>query len=105
MDGKRTFGQAIPDDKLSALMNVLYNGWFKKWKSRMTSEAEFDAAWSELDAIMRQGEQYPVVSHLCISLLYELDARLNGGYTETTRDKLLMLIGREGKETGVHYAD
>ena len=87
----------ITDEKLSALMNVLYNTWFQKWRHRMKAESDFDAAWDELDIIMRQGEQYPVVKHLCISLLYELDARLHGGYTETTRDKLLALIRSEGR--------
>lgn len=82
----------IPDEKLSALMNVLFNTWFKKWRTKMTSENNFDAAWRELDIIMRQGEQYPVVANLCISLLYELDARLHGGYSEVTRKKILSII-------------
>lgn len=88
----------IPDEKLSALMNVLFNTWFKKWRTKMTSETNFDAAWRELDIIMRQGEQYPVVRHLGISLLYELRARLDGSYTEYTKDKLLHVI--EGSKYG-----
>ena len=90
--------QPIPDEKLNALLNVLLNTWFRKWRTRMTAEVNFDAAWRELDRIMEQGEQYPVVRHLCIALLYELDARLHGGYTETTRDKLLTLIRQEAPQ-------
>jgi hypothetical protein len=91
MDGQRTFGQPIPDDKLSALMNVLYNVWFKKWKHE-TTEKSLDTAINELSKIMEQGQEYPVVAHLSMALLYELDARIHGGYTQTTRDKLLKPI-------------
>ena len=90
MAGERTFGQPIPDDKLSAFMNVLYNVWFKKWK-KTTDEDSFDSATRELSTIMEQGKEYPVVEHMCMSLLYELDARRKGGYTKTTRKKPLTL--------------
>lgn len=98
MNGSRDFGSPIPDEKLNALMNVLVNIWFKKWRHMATTENRFDQAWKELDVIMNQGQAYPVVRHLCIALLYELDARLHGGYTETTRDKLLTLIRQEAPQ-------
>lgn len=94
MNKNRSYGQPIPDDKLSAFMNVLFNVWFRKHR-RLSTDLDFDIAWDELDIIMAQGDQYPVVRHLGIVLLYELDARMHGGYTETTKEKLLELIRSE----------
>ena len=95
MNGKRTFGKTIPDKQLSEIMNEVFNGWFKRWKKVELNDDKFNQAFDEIWEIMRVNDEYPVVAHLCISLLYELDARLHGGYTETTRDKLLTLIKGE----------
>lgn len=95
MNGKRTFGEVMPDEKLSAFLNALCNKWFKKWRAEELTEDRFMQAWAELDDVIHQGEQYPFVRHLYIAFLYELDARRFGGYTETTRDKLLTLIKGE----------
>ena len=97
MNGERTFGKPIPNEKLSELMNTVFNVWFKKWKRVSMTDASFDEAFDEVCEIMKQYDEYPVASHLCISLLYELDARMFGGYTETTKDKVLQLIKSEGK--------
>lgn len=90
----RTYGGPLPDEKFPALMNALFNVWFRKWKN-IRADEEYDAAAVELNRIMEQGDQYPAVKHLCISLLYELEARMHGGYTKTGRDKLLAIIQRE----------
>lgn len=102
MNGERDFMEVIPDSMFSVFMNRLYNVWFRRWKNRMTEEANFEAALNELGVILSEGGKYPAVKHMCITLLYELEARLCGGYSETTRNKLLTLIG--GKE-GVRYID
>ena len=89
--------QTIPDDKLSALMNVIFNVWWGKWKSRaahMTDEI-YEQAANEALHIMTQGEEYPIVKHLVISFLYELAARIRGEYTEKEKNKLLDLINKE----------
>ena len=99
MNGERTFGDPIPNKMISEVMNQLFNGWFKKWRTVELDDAKFNLAFDELYAdIMRKYDQYPVVSHLAISLLYELDARMHGGYTETSKGKLLMTIKNEGVE-------
>ncbi len=97
MSAGRSFGEPMPPERMKALMNVVYNRWFLKWSQagRLT-DATWDQMAAEADQIMRQGEQYPVVRHLVMALIYELDARLHGGYTEAGRDKPLALIGREG---------
>ena len=98
MNGERTFGKAIPNKQLSAVMNDLFNIWFKKYKVMELDDDTFNKAFDEVyEEIMLPNDEYPVVSHLAISLIYELDARMHGGYTETSRDKLLALIRQEGK--------
>ena len=62
------------------------------------NDASFDAALGEMMQIMNQGEAYPVVRHLGITFIYELDARMHGGYTEAGRDKLMAIIREEGEE-------
>lgn len=96
MNGDRKAGSAIPDGQLAALMNVIYNVWFGKWKRRAANmtDDEYDSAVMELNHIMEQGKEYPIVRNLAITFLYELSARKNGGYTETERDKLLGIIQR-----------
>jgi hypothetical protein len=94
VNGDRSFGQPVPDTQLAQLMNVIYNVWFRKWKQRAShmTDDEFDLAVSEINHIMEQGKEYPIVKNLAITFLYELSARKNGGYTETERDKLLGVI-------------
>lgn len=86
----------IPDNKLSSLLNIVYNVWFAKWRMQAVTMHEDDPRWdqmlSEAWQIMAQGEEYPVVSHLVITFLYELEARAFGGYSETTRNKILDLV-------------
>lgn len=86
--------KTMRDDQLSALLHVVYNVWFCKWKSRVAgmSDDEWQQVAAEAWRIMEQGEDFPVVNNLVISLLYELSARLTGGYTEATRRKILALI-------------
>lgn len=95
MNGKRTFGDVMPAQQMKAFMNVLYNRWFLKWSKREIDEAAWEELAGEANQIMSQGEQYPVVKNLVIAMLYELDARMHGGYTETSKKKLLELIGKE----------
>ncbi|MBR2999777.1 MAG: hypothetical protein IKF39_02170 [Oscillospiraceae bacterium] len=81
--------QAIPDDKLQKLLNVLYNLYFNKWKRRMpaASDEERRQCIEELDSICRQGEQYPIVEALALAFYMELDARSRGGvYALTVKD-------------------
>lgn len=86
----------IPDAKLSSLLNIVYNVWFIKWRTQVVSMQDGDPRWDQLLAeawqIMAQGEQYPLVSNLVITFLYELEARAFGGYSETTRTKILDLV-------------
>ena len=81
--------QAIPDDKLQKLLNVLYNLYFNKWKRRMVSASDQERrqCLEELDSICRQGEQYPIVEALAFAFYMELDARSRGGiYVLTAKD-------------------
>ena len=97
MNGERTFGKAFPDGKISTLMNAVINGWFKKWRGMDLTDESFAEAAIEMDRLLEEGEDYPLVRNLCITLLYELDARMHGGYTETSKNKLLSLI-KDGPE-------
>lgn len=100
MNGERTFGKAIPDEYLSTALNNLYNVWFRKYKKMKLDDNTFNQAFDEAYwEIVAQYDEYPFVSHMFIALIYELDARMHGGYTETSRDKLLALIRQEGKMT------
>ena len=86
--------QVIPDEKLPALMNVIYNKWFSKWRNRSSQLAagEWDECYAEAMRIMQQGDEYPIVRNLIVTFLYELAARIRGEYTEVERDKLLEII-------------
>lgn len=92
--------QTIQDDQLKSLLQVVYNVWFRKWKSRIAA-AMSDDDWHQMITeawnIMEQGEEYPIVKHLVITFLYELEARAFDGYTETTKDKLIKII-KEGRQ-------
>lgn len=92
MNGDRTFGKVIPYPKMREAMSTIYNKWWLKWKDKMQTEEDFMNAMRELDPILELGEEYPVIKHMAVSLLYDLDARLYGGYTETTRSKILSII-------------
>ncbi len=90
MQGKKT----IPDDTLSDVLNRLYNEWFRTYRKKIGSMTDDD--WNkmvdDIEPVWKLGEQYPIVNHLVLSFLYELDARMHGGYTETTKDKLMRVI-------------
>ena len=92
MNGERTFGKPMPDEKMTVFMNTVYNKWFRKWRNVELTDDAYDQMISGLDRILKDGEEYPLVRGLCLVFLYELDARHFGGYTETTRDKLLTII-------------
>ena len=67
---------AMPDDKLRKFLNVLLNVWFLKWKrKKKMTDADWGSCIEELDRIISQGEQYPVVDALSMALLHELDLR------------------------------
>lgn len=92
MSDNRNFGKPIPDDKMNALLKVLVNTWWAKWRRMALNDDLFLQAMHEWEQIMKQGDEYPMVTHLGISFLYELSARLTGGYTDTTRNKILSII-------------
>ena len=92
MDSKRTFGKPIPDEKLAALINVLYNTWFRKWRNVEMTDENYDLMMAGLDVFLKEAEEYPIIRGLCLTFLYELDARHFGGYTETTANKVLSAI-------------
>ena len=84
-----SYDQAIPDDKLKALLNVLYNSYFNKWKRRapQLSDQERSQAIEEIGRIYDQGKQYPIVEALCLAFYMEIDARSRGGtYVLTAND-------------------
>lgn len=81
--------EAIPDEKLKALLNVLYNSYFNKWKRRapQLSDQERQLAVNEIGRIYDQGKQYPIVEALCLAFYLEIDARSRGGtYALTARN-------------------
>lgn len=98
MNGDRTFGKAIPNEDLSKVMRQI-SKWWLKWKAAKITENSFMEAWAEIDDITRNYMSYPMVRHLYLSFIYELDARLYGGYTEMTRTKLLSIIREESYGT------
>lgn len=85
----------IPEAELPKVLNELYNSWFLKWRDKASTmtDSDWDDMVDAVDPIWKLGEQYPIVNHLVITFLYELDARMHGGYTETTKNKLIKLIG------------
>lgn len=97
MDGERTYGKVIQDDKLSAVLGQMFNVWFKKWKKTELNDKLFDEATDEIWEIMMAYGDYPLIAHLGVAFLYELDARMHGGYTETTKRKLFDVIKGEFK--------
>lgn len=91
--------RTIPDEQLPKLLNVVYNVWYAKWKNRKTmTDDDWTLAIGEACRIMEQGDEYPVVRNLVMTFLYELEARAFGGYTETTRGKIMQLIAEEVKQ-------
>ena len=70
--------EAIPDAKLSALLNVIYNVWFRKWKN-LPMDKWTESSWSQLineaNNIWEQGKQYQIVGDLVMSFLYEFETR------------------------------
>ena len=84
----------ISDEKLTTAMKLLYNGWFARWRNRV-SEDTWQTIMEEGYAAIEDLQEYPAVWNIFISLLYELSARLTGGYTEVTRNKILNII-KEG---------
>lgn len=70
--------EAIPDAKLGALLNTIYNVWFRKWRS-LPMDKWTDAQWRQLideaNNIWQQGAQYQIVGDLVMSFLYEFETR------------------------------
>lgn len=68
----------IPDRKLNALMNVIYNVWFRKWKSLPTEKWD-EASWKQMieeaDQIWEQGAEYHIVGDLIMAFVNEFDLR------------------------------
>jgi len=95
MNGDRTFGKPLPNDKMTSFMNVVYNKWFRKWRDVEMTDDAYDQMIAGLDVILKDGKEYPLVRFLCLAFLYELDARHFGGYTETTARKVVDVI-KEG---------
>ena len=89
--------ECLPEDQLPKLLNVVYNIWYAKWKPRSAAMTDDDwtIAIEEACRIMEQGDEYPFVRNLVMTFLYELEARAFGGYTDVTREKILMLL-KEG---------
>ena len=86
--------ELMPDESMRKFMQVACNTWFHKWSLRAAglTDEEWQQATKEAWRIMEQGEEYPLVQNVMIGLIYELDARMHGGYTDTTRNKILDLI-------------
>ena len=81
----------IEDSDLATAMNKLYNKWFRSWRGKVN-----DQRWEEMVKegydIACEYEQYPVVWNMFFALLYELSARIHGGYTQAPRRKVLEII-------------
>ena len=75
--------EAIPDAKLGALLNVIYNVWFRKWKN-LPMDKWTELSWSQLigeaNNIWEQGKQYQIVGDLVMSFLYEFEIRWRAWY-------------------------
>ena len=68
-------GEPIPDEKLNRLINVIVNVWFRKWRSRRMSDADWHTCIGEANQIIEQGRQYPIAMDLIKALLHELERR------------------------------
>ena len=70
--------EAIPDAKLSALLNTIYNVWFRKWRS-LPMDKWTDAQWRQLideaNNIWQQGAQYQIVGDLVMAFVREFEVR------------------------------
>ena len=71
--------EVMPDDKLLAVMNVIFNVWFRKWRNKTICDDDWDQIIAEADAISDQGRQYPLVNSLLVAFIKELEARALGG--------------------------
>ncbi len=76
--------EPIDNRKLDALMNTIYNVWFRKWK-RVThwDENLTRQMLAEANTIWEQGRKYPIVRSLIMAFVSELHARSMGQYPWT----------------------
>lgn len=64
----------IPNDVFRDAMTALVNGWFRKWRDRDLSDADWNHVIEELGEV---GKKYPyeIVSKVGIGLLEEIERR------------------------------
>lgn len=75
--------EPIDNRKLNALMNTIYNVWFRKWKRVSHWDENLTRQMlDEANQIWQQGRQYPIVGHLIIAYVDELNARSIGHYLD-----------------------
>lgn len=82
--------EAIPDAKLNALLNVIHNVWFRKWKS-LPFEKWSDDQWRQLidegNAIWQQGSQYQIVGDLVMAYIREFETRWKAWCDEREKEE------------------
>lgn len=79
--------QAIPDDKLRRLLDVIYNKFFRKWKDQQMTEDQWDAILDDINAIMEQGTQYEITEKLIMVFVEELELRKGVRYAVNEADQ------------------
>jgi len=75
----------IDDQRLNRLMNVIYNQWFRKWKSkdiRKWTDDDWDEMIDEAGYIVDQGREYGIVYSLVEAFMSEFDARARAAAEE-----------------------
>lgn len=65
----------IPDDKLSRLLDVLYNRFWRKWRGQSMDEQKWELFVHDVDVLMEQGEDYKMAADLIMAFVGEMERR------------------------------
>ena len=65
----------IPDEKLSRLLDVLYNRFWCKWRGQQMDEQKWELFVHDVDVLMDQGEDYKMAADLIMAFVGEMERR------------------------------
>ena len=65
----------IPDEKLSRLLDVLYNRFWRKWRGQQMDEQKWELFVHDVDVLMDQGEDYKMAADLIMAFVGEMERR------------------------------
>lgn len=65
----------IPDEKLSRLLDVIYNRFWRKWRGQQMDEQKWELFVHDVDVLMDQGEDYKMAADLIMAFVGEMERR------------------------------